>query len=257
MQPNYHDFLAGVDATVVGIDLTGSGARPSGWCVLRGEVARTERLRSDGELIERTLAESPQVVSLDSPLSLPTGRISIDDTDPGRAVYGIMRQCERMLRRRGMGVYPCLIPSMQKLTQRGIALASAFRTHGLPVIEGYPGGAQDVLGIPRKRAKARTCTHRLSDEMQDEAAHGCDIGTRPARAPIGDGLKAGLIRFGIRGAFETAKVSHDELDAITAALIGVFYVTGQFEAIGDPEEGLLILPSNGSGATTANTSDGV
>ena len=63
-----------------------------------------------------------------------------------------MRECERMLKRRGINVYPCLIPSMQKLTRRGIDLAEKFRKLGIPVIESYPGAAQDIVGIPRKRA---------------------------------------------------------------------------------------------------------
>jgi len=40
---------------------------------------------------------------------------------------------------------------MRKLTMRGIKLREIFQSQGFHVIEVYPGGAQDVLGIPRKR----------------------------------------------------------------------------------------------------------
>ena len=140
------------DATIVGIDLTGSEARPSGWCVLRGSVAETLRVSTDDELFARVMAARPALVSIDSPLSIPAGRKRVDDADPTRDEFGIMRQCERELKRRGINVYPCLLPSMQKLTARGIRLAERFRAAGIAVIESYPGAAQDIMGIPRKGA---------------------------------------------------------------------------------------------------------
>ncbi len=199
------------DLTIVGIDLTGSEARPSGWCRLATREATTRRLSTDDELIALTLASRPDLVSIDSPLSLPTGRQRVDDDDPTRAEFGIMRECERELKRRGINVYPSLIPSMQKLTQRGIELAARIRAHGVPVIESYPGAAQDIMRIPRKGA---------SIEL----------------------LRQGLADFGITGPFEESSVSHDELDAITSALVGVFYLTGQYEALTGQSEGALIIP---------------
>jgi len=80
----------------------------------------------------------PSLVSIDSPLSLPE--------DPAK----IYRECELTLKRRGIGVYWCLLPSMKALTMRGISLAARLRGEGFNVIESYPGAAQDILGIPRK-----------------------------------------------------------------------------------------------------------
>jgi predicted nuclease with RNAse H fold len=196
--------------------LTGSESRPSGWCVLRGAVAETKRIADDDVLIAETIACAPDVVSIDSPLALPFGRIHAFDDDPGRARYGIMRECERILRRRGIRVYPTLLPSMQKLTTRGIALAAALRARGLTVIESYPGGAQDILALPRKLA-----------------------GTQP----LADALAA----FVITGAFTQKCPSHHELDAITSAIVGLFYVAGQYEALGSDDDGYLIVPRDQSG----------
>jgi predicted nuclease with RNAse H fold len=194
---------------IVGIDLTGSERRKSGWCLLTGPAASTRLLSTDDEIVEATVAASPAVVAIDSPLSLPRGRVSVFDDDPGRAEFGITRACERELCRRGTHVYPTLIPSLQRLTERGIRLAARLSEHGLASIEVYPGGAQDVLGIGRKRAGLAQ-------------------------------LAEGLADLGISGNFQS--VSHDELDAITAAVVGAFYVAGQFEALGDVDEGLLIMP---------------
>ena len=143
---------AAEQAIIVGIDLTGSETRPSGWCVLRGAFAETEMVATDEEMIARIIAISPSLVSIDSPLSLPFGRIRVEDDDPGRLEFGIMRRCERELKRRGINVYPCLLPSMQGLTRRGMRLATRLRRLGIPVIESYPGAAQDIMGIPRKGA---------------------------------------------------------------------------------------------------------
>jgi uncharacterized protein YprB with RNaseH-like and TPR domain/predicted nuclease with RNAse H fold/dephospho-CoA kinase len=196
---------------VVGIDLTGSEARPSGWCLLESTLATTQQICSDIDIIKATLEANPDVVSIDSPLSLPKGRLTVYDDDPGRKLYGIMRECERTLKKRGINVYPSLIRSMQELTARGMRLAHHFRKIGLPVIESYPGAAQDIMSIPRKGA-------------------GIEF------------LRQGLVEFGIRGDFLDHAVSHDELDAITSAIVGFFFWSGKFEALGNEEEEYLIIP---------------
>lgn len=212
--PTFRELFGGLQAErsrIVGIDLTGSEARPTGWCLLEGSRAKTDTISTDDELIRRTIEASPDLVSIDSPLCLPFGRQTVFDDDPGRDEFGIMRFCERELKRRGVNVYPSLLPSMQKLTARGIRLAAIFRSLGLPVIESYPGAAQDVMRIPRKGA---------GEEW----------------------LKLGLRNFGIRGKYATSKVTHDELDAITSALVGTFHLAELSEELGTAHEPPLIIP---------------
>src|ERR1043165_1572957 len=196
---------------VVGIDLTGSEDRPSGWCVLQSGRATTRRIGSDKDLIQATIDAKPTLVSIDSPLSLPRGRVTVDDDDPGRQSFGITRECERILKRRGINVYPSLIKSMQALTARGMRLARHFRGLGIAVIESSPGAAHDIINIPRK---------------------GADLGL----------LKEGLAEFGISGEFINQNVSHDELDAITSAVVGLFFMSGKFEGLGNEDEEYLIIP---------------
>ncbi len=202
---------AAFDSVVVGIDLTGSEGKPSGFCTLQGKHAHTAMIGTDDDLVAAVIQANPTLVSIDSPLSLPKGRLVVTDDDPGRQTYGILRQSERTLKRRGINVYPCLLPSMQKLTARGIALADRLRKLGYPVIESYPGAAQDIICIPRKGAGEHF-------------------------------LKLGLSEFGLQGPFATEPVKHDELDAITSALVGSFFLAGKFEALSGPEEGDLIIP---------------
>lgn len=200
------------DITVVGIDLTGSQERKSGWAAVTGGEVVSELAATDAELIERTVAAKPFLVSIDSPLSLPTGRMSEFDDDPGRKKYGIVRDAERQLRKRGINVYPALLPSMQRLTRRGVELAACLRKKGIPVIESYPGAAQDILGIPRKKTSLKH-------------------------------LIEGLRRYGYGTLSLNSAVSHDELDAATSALVGQFMLAGYWEALGSSEEDYLIVPT--------------
>ncbi len=180
----------------VGIDLTGSEDRPSGVAFLNNNrLIETRRIKSNLAIEEFVLDYAPDVVSIDSPLSLPE--------DPTK----IYRDCELTLKRRGIGVYWCLLPSMKNLTMRGISLAEKLRVRNMIVIESYPGAAQDILSIPRK-------------------SKGLDV------------LAAALADYGITGKLN---VSHDELDAVTAAIVGLLYLQGNYEALG-----CLILPKKPS-----------
>ena len=198
--------------SIVGIDLTGSEERKSGWASVVGTKLATGLVATDAELIEKTLSARPFLVSIDSPLSLPAGRLTEFDDDPGRAEYGIVRHAERQLRKRGINVYPALLPSMQRLTRRGVELAAKLRKMGIPVIESYPGAAQDILGIPRKKTSLRH-------------------------------LAKGLRRFGYESLTGESGVSHDELDAATSALVGQLMLAGYWEALGSAEEDYLIVPT--------------
>lgn len=191
---------------IVGIDLTGSEKRATGWALMEGAVACTKCLSTDEELIAATIEAKPDLVSIDSPLSLPEGWDGGNNPD-----VPIYRKCELALKRMGISVFWCMLPTMQGLTTRGIRLASRFRNAGLRVIESYPGAAQDILNIPRKGTSLEE-------------------------------LKQGLGRAGIQGSFVSEKRSHDEIDAITSALVGLFHMADEYIALGTPAEDYLIVP---------------
>jgi predicted nuclease with RNAse H fold/adenylate kinase family enzyme len=193
---------------VVGIDLRAKAANPTGWALCQGARAETRVVHTDEEILELTFAARPDLVSIDAPLSLPRGRYSVSDDSPCRAKGGIVRDAERILRARGIRVYPALIRQMQGLTQRGIDLTRQLESRGIRVIESYPGAAQDILNIPRKRI--------------DESL-----------------LRLGLAQFGYQ--FRGPK-THDELDAITSAMVGQFYLADEYERIGADDEGFMIVP---------------
>lgn len=196
---------------VIGIDLTSSEKKPSGWAVLQNGFVETKRIRTDEEIIDQTILRNPGIICIDAPLSLPAGRLTVFDDDPGRQEFGITRLCERLLLKRGIRSYPPLIKNMQNLTLRGMALASKFRQLGYTVIEVFPGGCQDILGLTRKQKG-------LAE------------------------LITGISVLGLKGDYLNTKISHDEADAITAAIAGIFFLNGQYESIGDLDEGVIVVP---------------
>lgn len=195
-----------VPPRIVGIDLTGSEKRATGWALMEGASSSTQCCSTDEQLIAATMAAKPDLVSIDSPLSLPEGWG--DGKNPDIPIY---RKCELALKRMGISVFWCMLPTMQGLTTRGMRLAAQLRAAGLKVIESYPGAAQDILNIPRKGTSLEE-------------------------------LKQGLGRAGVQGPFLTQKLTHDEVDAITSALVGLFYMADEYIALGTPTEDYLIVP---------------
>jgi histidinol phosphatase-like PHP family hydrolase/predicted nuclease with RNAse H fold/dephospho-CoA kinase len=190
---------------IIGIDLT-AGDKPTGVALLHGLRVATCSLLSDEDILAYIHQHEPAIVSIDSPLGLPGGGDSIDPE------AGIMRVAEHDLASIGIPAYPSLIDSMEKLTLRGIRLRRTLEAlpHPPRVIESYPGAAQDILSIPRKQKSLEL-------------------------------LREGLQRLGVTGpGLETH--SHDEMDAITSAIVGRYFEAGLFEPMGVPSEAQLIVP---------------
>lgn len=188
--------------SVVGIDLAGVETRPSGFCTLKDLSAETTLHFTDQDIIEKTLNIQPRIVAIDAPLYLPPGRTSLEDrTNPH------LRQSDRTLLKMGIRLFPATLGPMRKLTARGIKLRLLFQEAGLKVIEAYPGGAQDVLAIPRKQKGM-------------------------------DKLLAGLQALGILGL--NREMNDHELDAVTCAFIGKLFLENKAVEYGTPGEGIVL-----------------
>jgi len=196
---------------IVGLDLAGSETRKTGFCSMdQGLSCRTKVLYTDEEIIRETLSQEPDVVSIDAPLFLPKGRESLEVKGPPH-----YRACDRELLRMKIRFFPISLGPMRKLTKRGMSLKSVFEGSGLRVIESFPGAIQDMLGMPRKQEGLEK-------------------------------LRRALIVYGAGGEVDRNDLTGDELDAITCALVGKMLLEGDYLAIGDPEEGLMILPKRTS-----------
>lgn len=189
----------------VGIDLAGVETRPTGMCVMDGRLcARTCLLYTNDDIVWQIIKAKPGVIAIDAPLALPRGRESL-----ARRNNIHLRECDRELLRMGIKFFPITLGPMRLLTERGVWLRKILEDKGLMVIETYPGAAQDILHIPRKGKGL-------------------------------DKLAEGLSLAGVKGLDVT--MNADELDAVTCALVGIMYLTGEYREIGDPDEMLMILP---------------
>jgi len=172
-------------------------------------ACRLNAVREDREILELVEEAQPAVVTIDAPLSLPEGRLRLGDRSGPH-----FRACDLELRARGIPFFPLTLGPMRMLTRRGMRLAERLGRSGILTFETYPGAAQDLMGMPRKNAG------RLK-------------------------LRRALKGLGVSGDIARRGLTHDELDAATAALVGVLYLHGDAEAIGRPEEGVMLLPRLG------------
>ena len=189
---------------IVGLDLAGVETRPTGVCILTGMSAQTCLMYTDVEILAKIKAIKPAVVAIDAPLSLPPGRKSLEDRT---GVH--LRECDRELLKRHIKFFPITLGPMRKLTVRGINLKHALEAERLVVIEAYPGGAQDVLGILRKQKGLEK-------------------------------LKSGLESLGIKGLKD--ELSDHELDAVTCAYVGKLFLEGKSVTYGGPDG--IVMPKD-------------
>jgi len=190
---------------IVGLDLAGVENRPTGLCILNRMKAETCLVYSDEAILKCIEETKPELVAIDAPLSLPSGRRSIEErTD----VH--LRECDKELLSRGIKFFPVTLGPMRKLTSRGITLKRALEKRHFRVIEVYPGGAQDILGIPRKQRGLEK-------------------------------LREGLEELGVRELNE--QMSDHELDAVTCAVVGKLMIEGKTLAYGTREQ-TIIMPKN-------------
>ena len=193
----------------LGLDLAGSSLRPTGGCIINHELSVCcFVLHSDDEILVLAGRSRPKVVAIDAPLALPTGRHCLGEHCRGRERF---RTCDLALRRMGIRFFPITLGPMRTLTSRGMRLREKLERRGFEVIETYPGAAQDMMGISRKQ-------------------YGLER------------LQRSLRKIGCSGDISARRLSGDELDAVSCALVAKDYEDGRYLAIGNPCEIMMILP---------------
>jgi len=190
---------------VIGIDLAGSEKRNTGICVLNENLeAKCFVVHKDEEILNLIEKIKPNLIAIDAPLSLPKGRKSLDRREKIH-----FRECDKKLWELGIKFFPITLGPMRMLTKRGTKLRKILERKGYKVIEVYPGATQDILKIARKSAGLEK-------------------------------LREDLKKLGIK--IEKRELTHDELDAITAAFTGYLYLKRLTLSLGDDKEGVIVVP---------------
>ncbi|RLG53209.1 MAG: DUF429 domain-containing protein [Thermoproteota archaeon] len=120
---------------------------------------------------------------------------------------GYLRKLERKAAKEGIKLLPPMLRGMRKLTERGVRLRRALEERGFNVIEVHPTSSRKILGISGSL-----------EEAWKNALGIAKVSTSPDIKP-----------------------SRDDLDALLAAITGIYYLKGKYRSI--KGEGELILPS--------------
>ena len=174
-------------------------------------TAETWLVYADKEIFLKIRENNPKIIAIDAPLSLPPRRKTLEERTSAH-----LRECDRELLKRHIRFFPLTLGPMRKLTARGINLRAVLEAEGFSVVEAYPGGAQDVLGVVRKQK-------------------GLDL------------LRAGLEALGIKGL--NNQMSDHELDAVTCAYVGKLFLEGDAVVYGSLNNG-IVMPKEGKHSKT-------
>jgi len=197
----------------VGIDLAGSPKRNTGICTLEEDaVTLCTIVHADREIIDYIEEVNPSLIAVDAPLNLPPGRKSIEDRNGEH-----FRLCDRELLKRRIRFFPITLGPMRLLTKRGIRLKRILVRRGYRMVEVYPGAAQDIWNTGRKQ-----------DGLPE--------------------LLKGLRKLGVKGLDK--RMNGDELDAVTAAVVGQLFLNGKAEVLGNFRSGAIVIPYAKEIATT-------
>jgi predicted nuclease with RNAse H fold len=127
----------------LGVDLAGSEKRNTGISFVENNSIVTFILRNEKELFK--IMQKFQFIYIDAPLTLPHGRNSLEVRNEHH-----FRECDLLLRKRGIKFFPITLGPMRMLTQRGMRLRERLSKLGKEVYEVFPGAFYDVFGVKRK-----------------------------------------------------------------------------------------------------------
>jgi predicted nuclease with RNAse H fold len=122
---------------------------------------------------------------------------------------GILRKADREMIKNGYRVFPPMLPAMRTLTKRAMKLNKLIAKKGFKTIEVHPTSTCKALSIPPK-----------------------DWGK----------IQAALTQIGLEGDLKARTLTPHEIDAVIAALTAYLYMRNQTKALGDEEEGYIIIP---------------
>lgn len=122
---------------------------------------------------------------------------------------GILRKADKEMIKKGYRVFPPCLPAMKMLALRGMRINKLIAERGYKTIEVHPTSTRKALSMPSKDWKK---------------------------------IQATLKDIGLEGDLKVRTLTPHEIDAITSALTAYLHLQNQTEAIGDAEEGYIIIP---------------
>ncbi len=261
--------------TVAGIDLAaGRGttevallAAPERPAPPRYLVQAHRPVATDADIVALLHDHAPQVVAIDAPLSLPAAvRAALAGTLLSADAHVYTRAAERDPRWRDIGVRPLPVSFLGGLTLRALVLCARLRAAwpALPLIEVFPTATLRLLAGsapppgPLPIGDGEGEISRGADIPVRRSSRGADIPVRQLDPPAEAGSPRKRPAKTTRAARLTARdvlarsidgipldaepPGADLLDALAAALTALAFLRGDYEALGDADEGQIIVP---------------
>ena len=207
--------------SVLGIDLRASRKKPSSIAILDPQSHLTElsSFYEDDELIKLVHDLQPDLVAIGAPLNLPSGFCCLDQTCECR--FSVPNRKGRLLELElaKMGI-SCFYTNkgsiIRELIYRGILLSQILRDAGHNVIEVYPHATKMLLfgdKVPPKNSSV-SVSYIISH-----------------LTPLVSGMEE-----------HADDLDRNSCDAIINAYTGQLHAQSDTDILGDPEEGILVLP---------------
>ncbi|HAA96128.1 MAG TPA: hypothetical protein DCE26_10645 [Dehalococcoidia bacterium] len=207
--------------SVLGVDLRASNKKPSAAAILDSDSRLTwlGSFHEDIELAKMVKQERPDLVAIGAPLNLPSGFCCLDPSCDCR--FSVPERKGRLLELElaKMGI-SCFYTNkgsiIRDLIYRGMRLSHGLRSAGYNVIEVYPHATKTVLfgdKVPPKNSSA---------SVSYMIGH---------LAPLVSGTE-----------HYADDLDRNACDAIINAYTGQLHSTSNTDVLGDPDEGILVLP---------------
>ncbi|NQW22082.1 MAG: DUF429 domain-containing protein [SAR202 cluster bacterium] len=207
--------------SVLGIDLRASSKKPSAVAILDSNSRLTQlgSFYEDSELSELVAKVQPDLIAIGAPLNLPSGFCCLDQSCDCR--FSVPDRKGRLLELElaKMGI-SCFYTNkgsiIRDLIYRGIRLSHGLRDAGYKVIEVYPHATKMLLfgdKVPPKNSSTSV---------------GYMIGHL---APLVSGMEQ-----------HADDLDRNACDAIINAYTGQLHAHSDTDTLGDPDEGILVLP---------------
>ena len=211
----------------VGLDPSAGPSKPSGICLLNEtkQIVYIGRWNHQEDICEilTSVSGNPSIIGIDGPLKLPHELDLCCFSEPpsdcghGQTTPYKGRYCEYLLIKRG---YRCFLTSRNSFVKswikRCLELHDFLTGYSFKTIEVFPYATRRIL-FPHIEGKKQSLHFR-------------------------ENLLKTLIDWGIQFQEKTGQYSHDELDAVLAAVTAKLHHQNQTEMIGDARDGYIIIP---------------
>jgi hypothetical protein len=251
------------------IDVTGGRSMDVVWFEDGGHQVEHAGFKKPADFVTWAKKHHPTVIAIDAPSKPNLGRMKLASVRGLRwkdGKYENYRVCEAMLSARGIGLYGTKAGTDAGWIKRGWEIYEGLIRDGYkyweepgPVnvrsgerrlIEVHPHACFVVgLGwVPHSKATLAGLLERAAYlEQQGAKVEGGIVGTCwPSKAVLGD-LRDALSKTtweSITGiGCHLPTLDHDTLDALAGLLTALACLNGTSFAVGEPEEGVIVLPS--------------